>query len=496
MSLVKTISACGVLNLKNASNYAGFSEHSAGTWPFYFRFSLELSRLGRKGVSPFLGFGNHNLNKFFYYTESLFFFRKFSNLLVIFSLVAWLLFHFIWLSKIHIIWILIPLFIALISTSFTGILSIINYNASGWMFFPLALYAILSQNWVLAGISWFLISFGSFTCCFVGGIFTFLAVLTTQSLLPVYAFLPALIKLSFNFLPLVSMGNPKEAFLNIAKAIGLVKTSNIRYKRAENSKKLLTENNLYYAFAIIQFIFVFYHLNSSMNIYLITGFTLFILNTSFLRFADEETIWILTLSLSTAAVIQTINENNFIGLLFSYWILISPLPRIFFLPEKHLNKFVIAIRPFKPVNIKSEMDRYYDLFKNVKPGQRILMAFKEPFEYDDVFDGLRFHIEFPLYAATLKKIHLFPDWLAVYQTNYIGALNCWGNEPKEIIQNLSSWKADYTMIYQTDSDKIDTKWGKNGFTPISSKLFNGNFMSKQPVNWWLLEYSALKNNKI
>jgi hypothetical protein len=219
------------------------------------------------------------------------------------------------------------------------------------------------------------------------------------------------------------------------------------------------------------------------------------LNSSFLRFADEENMWMLIFSLATCYVIQSTKVGNLTALLISYWILISPLPRALFLKEVIAFKRIPTFQPLAPVNIRPVMLQFEELFKSAGPEKRIYMAFNDPEgSYVKLFDGLRFHIEFPLYVASQNRIHLFPDWLAVIQTNFVGAPDCWGREPKEVIRNLTDWNADFAMIYQVNNDEIENKWQDSGFRIVSTVDGEAYESDKKKISWWLLERPVPKSN--
>lgn len=493
--LSQTFWACRVLSFKDSENYAGFTTLTAGTWPFYFRFSLALSMFGRKGVSPYLGLGNYPLKNFFYYSESLCFFRKNNNHLILISLFCWWLIHLVWLTDFSISRISIIMVMALLSTTFIGIISMINYNVMGWLFFPLALYGLQTGHWFLVGFAWLGVSFGSFTVLFIGGIFTIIASFSTHSIVPLLAYTPACIKMLLNLLPLFSSNNLIKTLADIAKIIGFSSGKEIRYKRSKAKNAFSAFDKWYYSVIIIQFLIISYCTSGYLNLYLISGFLIFLVNTTLIRFADEENMWILIFSLATSVIIQSSNISYWPILMISYWILISPLPRTQFLKELMVFRVIPTYKPLAPVNIKPILNQFAYFFKQVGYEKRIFMAFNEPAgSYAKIFDGLRFHIEFPLYIALKNKIHLFPDWLAVIQTNYIGAPNCWGREPDEVIQNLALWHADYVMIYQKDSNKLEDKWEKSGFNVISFIDCQDYFYNNIKVNWWLLESPEIHSN--
>ena len=150
------------------------------------------------------------------------------------------------------------------------------------------------------------------------------------------------------------------------------------------------------------------------------------------------------------------------------------------------------------------MEKFAQFFSTVNSEKKIFMAFHDPGnKYVNVFDGLRFHIEFPLYVTSKKGILLFPDWMAMIETNYIGAPNCWGREPNEVLENIKTWDADYALVYQKDLQALDPKWSNTGFKIISHVTWKENeFKSKDNIwfpytdlSWWLLQPPLSLSNK-
>ena len=497
ITLVQTLWASRALSLKNRKDYAGFTILAAGTSPFYYRYSLELSRFGRKSSSPHLGLGNYPLNNFFHFVESLHMFRYANNLLILFSLFGWWISYSIWAWKMNPLWVMMIMTLVLLSNTLKGIFAKMNYNAVGWLFFPLAFYGISTGNWLLSGIAWFGVSFGSFTVLFIGGIFTLTAAFTNHSLLPLLYYLPACLKLIPNFIPLVFNKGFTNSLNELAKLIGVKKGKTVRYKRS-SVKELFSFERIYLPLVFIGFIFACYFTTNKVNILLVITFLIFLLNYTITRFADDQTIWMLILSSSTTAMLQLTPLHHPFLLVLSFWILISPLPHMVGLINKRFLKFFITSGALAPVNIKSITEKFDSFLEPVQSNKRIYMAFENPqSEYTNIFDGLRFHIEFPLFTATRRNIHLFPDWIAVMQTNFVGAPDCWGREPNDVERNMSTWNADYAMIYQFDNNELDKKWFESGFQTISYcnwkpgelKGSENIWYFDQDVNWWLVQKS-------
>lgn len=509
--LIQIFFECKVLKWSNRMDHAGFIALSAGTWPFYYRVALAFSSVGRNGIYPYLSIGNYLPKKGFHYVQSLAWFWKANNHFVIISLFVWWLSYLFWITEVNIYWVFFIMFVTLLSTTFVGVFSRMNYNALGWSFFPLGLYGLETEQSILVGIAWLCTSFGSFTVFTIACIYTISTTIITFSFWPLFTLIPAILKLTSNIIPLIRLGTEKlenkssyslkNTFFEIAKAIGLYQGENVRYKRPKSEKSLLSFNAKYFFVVYFLFLLSYFLTTKAIPVFFIIGFVIFIINTSFARFADEQSMWMLMLTVSAMSMIQLNNGFDSYLMLLPFWIMLSPLPRLFFVGNDQERLFwkIPSYKPLKPIYIKPILQEFEGFFSGLRENSRVLMALKDPMPfYTKVFDGLRFHVEFPLYVASLKRIHLFPDWFAVFETNYEGAPNFWGREPYEVLKNMKYWDADYAMIYQIDNEDLDIKWNKAGFSTINQVNFKKALFTPREVNvsWWLLQHSESIDKRI
>jgi hypothetical protein len=217
---------------------------------------------------------------------------------------------------------------------------------------------------------------------------------------------------------------------------------------------------------------------------------IWIVNTRVVRFADDQSVEMLILSVATSTIIQSDIKNAW--LLFSFWILASPVLKHTSLSRDKLVAIVPILRPFDIKPLLVEMERFLSC---VKPNQRILMAFDDPQEqYNRIFDGYRVLLEVPLYVASKKEFHFMPDWWAVSELNYEGAPDVWGREVPDVLRQMKTWEADYVVVYQTDGAPLEEKWAEAGFKVLG--LFSWSAYEKEfgitqaysgpAPDWWLL----------
>ncbi|MFH1320665.1 MAG: hypothetical protein ABII90_08435 [Bacteroidota bacterium] len=492
LRLLQTLWNCRKLIYERRGNYAHFNFISGLNCFFYRTGAINLYRHGRRGRSPTLGLGNYNMARWFYYSiPSLYAYWKAPNITVLAGMFVWLFSHLVWLNSMESswIWICIVIAAALISTNFyANTFRFQNYNVLGWMFFPAIIWAIFLKNWIIVSVLLFLASYGSFTVVFITNILLLVLSIIEFSFFPLLAAIPATVKLLTHFYPFIAVGGAKETIISVAKAIGITRKKT-KYKRKRKGRKLgLLE--IYHLLLNIQFILFCYFLFDDIPILLLIGFGIYIVNAIFMRFADEQSIYIMMLSLATAYLLS----NKSFLLLGSYWLMSSPLPLLIgFDVYKNVLDVVPEMGPFPVKKLILNMEK---VLEPIKHGQKILMAFNDPNGiYENIFDGYRHLIELPNYISTIKEIHLLPDWWGVLDLNYEGAPQIWGRDVESVKKNMKYWKADYVIIYQENSPEIENKWEKDGFEFVNEfdwDKFKEDFKdykrySNVSLKWFLLK---------
>ena len=472
-----------------------YSAHTAISYLFYWTRALSLYRYGRAGRAPYLGIGDAPLSQLFFYSlPSLYAYWIAPLPTILLGMLGWLLSHMIWLRTVQPTAIFVVMGLALISTMFYVNLARQNYNVVGWMFLPLGLYGLMTGHWVIAGLAWIGASLGGVTTVFVGGIFSLLSVLTFKTFLPIFALFPAALLLGSHFWPLFRTGRLVPVVLEITKAIGFTERK-AKYKRADS--KTLDVSSIYLLLLAFQFWVVFFLVTGNVSLFLLTGMLIFLVNTTLLRFADPQSMYIMILSVSTAVILS--NFDFF--LLPSFWLLISPLPKMIKFPTR--KKELDVVPALVPFNVHRFLDGMRKFLAPIHKGERVLMAFDDPYGiYENIFDGQRFIVELPLYVAAEREIHLFPDWTAVFQTNYEDAPDFWGRDVGSVQRNSVYWNADYVVIYQKQGIDLDEKWQSAGFELVDkfswsnySDELSSVYRAEELTDWWLLKVPVREAGK-
>jgi hypothetical protein len=465
-----------------------FNAHAGLSYLFYWTVAMNLSRYGRGGRCPHMGTGDLPMSRFFYHcAPSLIAYWKCGAAAVLIGMFGWWGSQWVWLESIDAAWVVIVLGLALVSTTFyANTFAVQNYNALGWMFFPFGLHGLMTGDWLAAGVAWFAASFFSFTVVTVAGLLSLATAAAAIQAWPLLALGPAALKLSLHFRPLLSSWNFGVVLLDTAKSIGLADGA-AKYRRT--ASKSFGIRRIYYLVIYVQFLLVVSYVAGDWEWLVATGIAVFVVNARLLRFADEQSMTLMMLSLATAVTLQT---ESWL-LLASYWLLASPIPLFAGFPSfSRVLDIVPKLAPFSIRELQAGMEKFLE---PVHEGQRVLMAFESPNGvYENIFDGYRILLELPLYVASGRKIHFVPDWWAVFELNRKDALELWGRDPAGVEENIRRWKADFAVVYQPSGSALDDAWDQRGFKVAGKFSWKeyGHLFEEMPYSgatpdWWLLK---------
>jgi hypothetical protein len=447
------------LLIKEKWKYLTFSVRLRLIHLFYDTVAMNLSRFGNQGKSPTLGIGDFNLSKWFYYSKlSLIASWKGKPIIIPCTMLLLAMTHLIWTNEVNSQWVVLIIVLVLISTTFYyQTFGGQNYNAFGWLFFPLSLYGFMTENYLIATVSLSLSALFSITVAFINAIIVLIFAFLNKSILPLYAFSPAVVIQFINIIVTCNIKYVINSAINVLRAIGFWERKS-KYKRIYT--KGISIEFVYYFFLYGQF-FIILILSSSRWLPLYgVAFLIFLINSLFFRFADIESMQMLIITISTAITIYSMD----ISYLPFLWLLLSPLPLVLF----GLKSNALDIVPKRElISIKPLFQGITNLLKTLRAGEKILMVFNNPQGiYENLFDGYRNLIELISFTANENKILFFPNWFAVFETNYDGAPNFWGRDVESVKRNVKYWQVNYVIVYQTKRKTLDPKSEKAGFKCI------------------------------
>jgi hypothetical protein len=442
--------------------YMGFHPKNAINSLFYRTQWINLDRYGRKGVSPILGLGQYPLKNWFHLSLlSSYIYANAGAVTTLLGTLFWVFSHLIWIDSVgplHVLVITMILFFS--TTAYAMAFARQNYQILGWMWLPMALYGVSSEQWALASFAWFAAGMAGITPVFFAVPIMIMMSLMSESWLPILVLIPALILTASRLLPLILEGGLSSALTNIAKMIGMTQRK-VRYNREMNRLGIFT---LYFFGLYLFSSLIFWWMSDSPPILLLLGALLFLINQRFLRVADEQSLIVLVSSLFVFTSMQF--DAQWLTLV-TLWIALSPMG--FFLSIQQLKEEsgvtkVLINAPFDFTKLQAGLNAF---LAPVPEGQRIYFAFNDPDNrYSNIFDGYRVIHEAALCLAADKEVHIFPDWYAVAETNFEGAAQCWGRSVREVVSNCERWDANYAIIYQEAGSNIDPLW-LDGFQCLS-----------------------------
>lgn len=458
---------------------------------FYWGQAHLLYTHGRNGRARSIGLGDYPLSRWFNLSlPSLYSFRGAGAVSVLLGMLGWLCMHLVWMPSSGMGWGLLVCAVTLISTTFYAqTFGTQNYNAVGWLFFPLGVYGLTTGNIWMASAVWLLCSFGSFTATAFAILFTAVHAATTGSLIPLIALLPVSIKLITQFLPTFRDQSLLVTLSNVAKAIGLKSKAKYLRKKRTRVRLLSSAATFFYHLVIYgQFAIVCYLFELPVYL-LVTAIVLYILRGTILHFGDVENANLAILSVALPLVLQS-GEPLVLG---SFWILAAPLPLMATFDSPKPFDLVPHCAPF---DIEPLLTRMKEFLRPVSQGDRVLFAFENPENcYDRLFDGFRRIMEAPFYVCVRKGAHFFPYWWDVFETNYEGAPEFWGRSPQQVTRNMRQWECKYVIVYQDkDQPSLDPQWAQHGFEEVGSFRWSTvpvvNTSGVSLPNWWLLKRKA------
>lgn len=457
----KSLWMARVLAEGQLSRYIGFHPNNSLNSFFYRTQAINLDRFGRSGRSNLIGLGDFSLKSWFHISFiSNYIYSYAGALTTLLGTLIWVFSHLVWLGDRGTIQVLIIVFVLFFSsTSYAMAFARQNYQILGWMWYPLGLYFLINDQWVLSSFCWLAAGSSGITPVFFSVIFVTIFSLKGESLLPLLTLVPTLVVWFLYLIPFLTDKEFYSSAGNIMKLIGLNK-GKVRYQR----KRGIGLDTFYFMLLYAIVCLVFYIGSHSFPVLSLICLIVFLVNQTLLRVADEQSLIILFVSLFTFEVLQA--DFNWISLL-ALWLAVNA--HVNFLLIGKVSKggiYDVSIHPpFDHFKIVSRLKLF---LSNVKKGERIYFAFEDPNgNYSNIFDGYRVIIEPPLTVASELGIHLFPDWYAVAETNYEGAPQCWGRSLDEVKNNLTRWNAEYAIVYQATGTQLDNIW-VNDFQEIAT----------------------------
>lgn len=474
---------------KEKWEYLCFSIRSGLSYLFYDTQALNFEYFRRKDTSPYLGFGDYPMSRWFSYSKiAMIAARNGKPVLVPLCMLLWLSSHLIWAQSFSLASVLLLMGLLLVSsTFFQQTFTAQNYNVLGWMFFPLGIYGLLTGNLLLTTICWLGAGISSITALAVAVFFTIACCIRDHSALLLLSLLPGMLVLLVQYFLSMDFKNLKENIRNILQRIGASEKKNA-YKRT--SSKGLQTGILYFLILLVIFITCFYVQSGSLPWLGMTALLVILINTFLFRFADPQSIQIMLMTTGFAIALE--NPTLLQGILF--WLLIAPPAFIFYGTQKMKDLVIMPERKLKSIApILQGMDAF---LAPVNAGEKVLFAFSDPGGiYEAIFDGYRWLVEVPAYIATQRKFLFLPAWWTVFEAMDQKSPEFWGRSVEEVKRNAVNLGMDYVIVYQEEDEQLDAQWKAGGLRLLrtfswkehADLLNREKVLLKDPPVWFLLQ---------
>ncbi|NMC45635.1 MAG: hypothetical protein GYA52_02270, partial [Chloroflexi bacterium] len=474
---------------KEKWEYLCFSIRSGLSYLFYDIQALNFEYFRRKDTSPYLGFGDYPMSRWFSYSKIAMIAAKNGKpVLVPACMLLWLASHLIWAQSFSFASVLLLMGLLLVSsTFFQQTFTAQNYNVLGWMFFPLGIYGLLSGNLLLTAICWLGAGISSITALAVAVFFTIACCIRDHSALLLLSLLPGMLVLLVQYFLSMDFRNLNENIRNILQRIGASEKKNA-YKRT--SSKGLQTGILYFLIVLVIFITCFYLQSGSLPWLGMTALLVILVNTFLFRFADPQSIQIMLMTTGFAITLE--NPTLLQGILF--WLLIAPPAFIFYGTQKMKDLVIMPERKLK--SIAPILQGMQAFLSPVNAGEKVLFAFSDPGGiYEAIFDGYRWLVEVPAYIATQRKFLLLPTWWTIFEAMDQKSPQFWGRSVEEVKRNAASLGMDYVIVYQEEDEQLDAQWEAAGLRLLrtfswkehADLLNREKVLLKDPPVWFLLQ---------
>lgn len=418
---------------------------------FYYIQYYNIKKFGRFGISNLLGGGNFSLKKLFHLTPlSLKLQSTFGTTFIMFFAMCFWLFSWVFLyyDNPNLYMLTIIFFSTLFFATF---IEVQNYNILGWMLYPIFLTYLANQDYVFLTILLFFISLLSFTAFFVATIFVFVSSFYFNNyfliFMPLFGVIVVGVPVFFSFL--------NKSVFEVLKCIGSVD----RAKYSMKNWKKLTIVKSYMIIIILQYILVYYSFNGFNYelLLLIIAFILYINNELFIRFADQQTFYILFITLIMFSVLE-LNSIDCI-LFISFFIANYPVYALLANVKVTNNSL---IRPFsrKPYFTKNCIEAMSSMFSVIPSYSRILVAYKNPEgQYSNIFNGHGVFNEPLQYAANINDLCIFPDLYMVISNNTEDSdESFWVNSEDEAFFYMKKNYIKYLILPSFYNEKWENKF--------------------------------------
>ena len=451
---------CRVLLQGKIDQYHRFSGIPAINCFFYWTQAFNLKKFGNLGVSNLIGKGSFDLSNLFHVPRlGNFLFWKCSTIVTLTSFVGFALMHALWFLNTQSFYPIYVTLIILFSVLLYSCIDRVNYNSLGWLFFPVFLWSINNQEFLMCGIASFFIGFFSITVGVFGFLFSFAYFISYLDFNYLHVLFPLALVTLYRIYPALKCkvkDDSDNTFVNILKQIGVL-SNQVKYKRPLRFSVL----GIYFTTLFFLYLFIALHqsnwsFNAHLTILSIFILLLFLGESALFRFADSHSYLISTWSVAAAYTI--IAEDPVI--LCSFLIVSNPIPLFGLF---YTNKpTILKVPERRPIFVGNAISKVGEFLNGINKGEKVLFQFDNPNgSYNKIFDGYRNFYELLLYCGNTQGLHIFPDWYFILETNTPDGLEVWGRKVSDVFSSREKIAFSYFIAYETQSNPLPDEFHKD-----------------------------------
>jgi len=452
--MAKLIWNCRVLLGGKLDQYHRFSGIPSTNCFFYWTQAYNIKKFGKAGISNLLGLGNYKISKFFFVPKlGNYLFWKFSTVITLSCFFAFAVSHLLWILNADKIFSLCVTVVISFSVLLYSCIDRVNYNCLGWLFFPLFIWSIGSDYFLLSSIASGFIAYFSITVCIFSFIIGIIFYFSEFNIYIIFSLMPAFILSFIRLYPAMKIGESGNVFLSILKLIGVV-SRNVKYKR----HKKISILGIYFSVLFASFLIISIYrnnlaFNSYLSVILIFILLLFLGEIALFRFADSHSYLI---SCWSASASYTIVSGDPV-LLATFLFISNPIPFFGLFITKNLP--ILRVPERRPVFVGNAISKVRKFLDGIRSGEKILFQFDNPNEsYNKIFDGYRNFYELLLYCGNLNNLQVFPDWYFIQETNTPDGVEVWGRNLSDVHASRGKIPFNYFIAYETKLNPLPNEF--------------------------------------
>lgn len=285
----------------------------------------------------------------------------------------------------------------------------LKYDALAWLAVPLGYAALMTGNEVLFALIFLYITFTSVTVSVVQGFVWFVFVLAAGTPLAILAFVPGGLKLLTHLRFLTRPGGI-AALRGVMTGIGLTEEG-AEARKLRPRRRHVHLMLVWFGFAVL--LTVLEHNKLPLQFLLLAFLppVLMLINTSWRRFADEQSIVATAVFAFPVTVIAVAQPWWLVGL----WLVLTPSPRMFSFYVPRRKRSILAPPKRRPYHLRPLAEACEAFLASVPERSRVMFHCEMSGGRQPTFDGYRALKEYLHLRLAERETGLLPDYYLLFE---------------------------------------------------------------------------------